>query len=160
MPAPSYVARPNIRRVMIPTTLKTLLLCIIFYVSVQLNLYLFVKYRVLATQPPVYISYAIASVLFLLLAIEVLNVYRKYTVIIYDFYPDRVELYGRKPATLQLASVSNVQLKRNLFDSFFKTGTLVFQPAFRIEHITEPEQVLAYAQGLIAQARGGGMRSY
>lgn len=155
MAGPSYVTRPNIRRVIIPTALQTLLLCIIFFISFQLNVRLFVKYRVLDAYPPSAVSFAVGGVLFLLFCIEMLNTYRKYTVMIYDFYPDRIEHYGKKPDMVQLAAVTDIRLKRNLFDAFFKTGSIIIKPNFSIEHIAEPQEVLAYVQRLVARAQQG-----
>jgi hypothetical protein len=140
----------------LPDAIKTFFLCGIFYAAIQLNLRLFLKYRVLTLRPPAYLHYAIAGVLLLLLIIEVLNTYRKHAVMVYDFYPDRIELYGRKPATLLFAGVSDVRLKRNPLDALFRTGTLVFTPDFLVEHVEEPEQVLAYVQALVARAQGRG----
>lgn len=153
MSGPSYVTRPNIRRVIIPIALQTLLLCIIFFISFQLNVRLFVKYRVLATYPPSVVSFAVAGVLFLLFCIELLNTYRKYTVMVYDFYPDRIELYGKKPNIVQLAVVTDIRLKQNVFDTFFKTGTILIKPTFSIEHVAEPQEVLAYVQRLVDHTR-------
>ncbi|GEM_PF-3920629 len=154
MPTAIYVARPDIRRVVIVDAIKTLLLCAIFYAAVWVNVYLFLRYRVLTVEPPAYLQYALIGLLLLLFAIEALTIYRKYTVMVYDFYPEHIELYGRKPQTMSWSMVEEVRLKRNLADCVFGTGTIILKPSFRIEHIEAPESVFTYVQRLVTQAKG------
>jgi len=154
MPTAIYVARPNIRRVVLVDAIKTLLLCGLFYAAVRVNIYLFLRYRVLSAEPPVYLQYAIIGVLLLLLVVELLTVYRKHTIMVYDFYPEHIELYGSKPQTLSWSMVEDVKLKRSLADRVFGTGTIILKPGFRIEHIEAPEAVFTYVQRLVTQAKG------
>ncbi len=149
---PNYSVRPSIKRAIIPHAFQTAFLCILFYAAVEINLRLFVSYRLLSS-PPSYVLIAIAGVLCLLFIIEMLNTYRRYVLTVYTFYPDRIEVYGRKTTTVSLASVVTISLKKNILDAPFRTGSLVFLPAFRLDHLENPEQFLGYVQGLVSQAR-------
>ncbi len=156
MVQPLYVARPDIRRVVIADAIVTTLLCIIFYSAIFINLQLLVRYAILSSMPPLMVHLAIGGVLLLLLVIELLTKYRKYTAVVYDIYPDRIEAYTRQLESIPLPSVTDVRLKRGLFDYLFNTGTIIFQPALRMEHIPQPREVLPYIQRLVAQAHSMG----
>lgn len=156
--APSYVIRPNIRRILVPDTLKTLLLCIIFYFAIKMNLRLFIKYRILNTAVPDYIYYLIISVLALLFVIELLNSYRKNSTAAYDFYPDRIEFYGPKSWTLYYNQIEQVKPKKNFIDRIFDTGTIQLASKIKIKNISYVDQIVQYINQL--RGYGGGYQQY
>ena len=151
MTEPLYIARPNIRRVVLVDALKTLILCAVFYAAILLNIQLLRTYTLLSSDPPFSIYLAIGGVLLLLFILEMLTVYRKYTIVVYDIYPDRIEAYSKQLEAIPLMNVTDVRLKRNVFDYVFDTGTIIFQPALRMEHIPSPNDVFPYIQRLVAQ---------
>ena len=150
--APTYVIRPNIRRILIPDTLKTLALCIVFYFAIKMNLSLFLKYRIINNVVPGYVYYLIMFVLSLLFVIELLNTYRKNSSAAYDFYPDRIEFYGPKPWTLYYNQIQQVEGKKNFLDNMFGTGTIKLTPKVSIDNIAYADQMVQY----INQLRGYG----
>ncbi len=150
--APTYVIRPNIRRILIPDTLKTIVLCVVFFFLIRLNLKLFVKYRIINTTIPDYAYYILIFILGLLFIIELLNTYRKNSTAAYDFYPDRIEYYGPKPWTLYYNQIQEITPNKNFLDNMFSTGTISLAPKIKIENIGYMDQMVQY----INQFRGFG----
>ena len=150
--APTYVIRPNIRRILVPDTLKTLVLCIVFFFAIKMNLGLFLKYRIINTTVPDYVYYLILFVLGLLFVIELLNTYRKNSAAAYDFYNDRIEFYGPKPWTVYYNQIQQVEPHKNFLDNMFGTGSIALAPKVKIENIAYADQMVNY----INQLRGQG----
>jgi len=155
MPQPLYSTKPNLKRVLIPDTLKTLILCLVFYFAIKINIDLFVKYRLIKFLVPDLVYTVIAVVLVLLFIIQILNNYRKHGLAHYVFYPAYLEFGGKKVQYLQYNQIPNIVLKHNFIDKIFKTGTIFISKQFKIESVKNAEQIKDYLSKLITASRGG-----
>ena len=145
---PQYELKQNVKRIIVPQFLKTLVLLAVLYFAVRLNLHL------MELEMPASINFLVIIILILLLVLQLFFTFRKTSKASYKFYPDRIEFPGKKPLTVFLINITNVTLKKDVFDKMFNTGTIVLEPGMKIKGVGNFDQVYTYVQKLVESAKG------
>ena len=147
MDLPLYSTKPNIVRVLVPKVLKLLGLAVLLYAGVWLNLF------VMSKQIPSSINYLIIAFIFLLVLVEILLTYLRTLKDKYYFFVGRLEFRGKQVRTLDFRYVTDMVVSENFVDKILGTGTIVVQPDFRIENISNCDKVFAYLQQLVQRVK-------
>ena len=147
MDLPLYSTKPSIVRVLIPKIFKLIGLAVLLYTGVWLNLF-FMKIKI-----PSYINYLIIAIIFVLVLIEALFTYMQTLKDKYYFFAGRVEFRGKLAKTLDFRYVTNMSVSKDLVDKVLGTGTIVVQPDFRVENVSNCDQVFSYLQQLVQRIR-------
>ncbi len=142
-----YTLKPNKKRAIIPRTIILFLLCVLFYLGIQLNLYL------LELEIADYIAILIMLTLFLLFALESLLNYSKIARITYYFFDDKITLQDKESKSLFYYNINNITIKRNLIDRLFNTATIVLAPGFSIKFINHYSQLHNWINQLVERAK-------
>lgn len=142
-----YVLKQSTIRILFSQFLKTFMLCLVFYAGIILN------FKLLNIKTEFYLHLLAVLILLALLLTQLFMTKKRLSTMMYEFYPDRIELVNKKPKTITFNSITTTTLKKNLLDTLFKTGTIVIKPDFKIEAVPYPEQVSAYIQKLIRYTR-------
>lgn len=143
---PQYAVRPNLVRILVPETVKLLLLGALFYVGIRLNIY-FMKMDLQAI-----VHYLIISIISALLITQWFATFTKVKRVKYEFYLSRLELHSKKgTSTLDYNDVDQARVKvdRNILDDLLGTGTIVFTESFKLRYVANYDQLSGYARKLI-----------
>jgi len=137
-----YSIRPLLRRVFVPHILRTLGLILVFAFAVILNLIL-LKVELGA------LIYAIVIVVMLIvLALDAILLYSNMNLVSYDFYPDRIDIKGKKEKSIMFKDMAEIKMQKNVFDNLFRTASLQLTAKYSLKALINPEQVRDYAQKL------------
>lgn len=147
MDLPLYSTKPSIVRVLVPKVLKLLGLAVLLYAGVWLNLWVMKK------NIPSSINYLIIAFIILLVLVEVLLTYLQTSKHKYYFFADRLEFRGKVAKNLDFRYVTNIFVSKNFVDKFLGTGTIIIEPDFRIENVSNCDQVFVYLQQLVERVR-------
>lgn len=142
----SYIISKDMGRIIIPQIVKTGILCLLFFVAIKVNLYLFVKYGILSTHPHKIVDLLIAAIIFLLFVIQIVMTYIRTIKCSYTFYEDRIE---QKKWSMHYNGVFDLRVTQDRLDKIFKTGTVNLAPGKALEHIKHSTQMVQYVQRLI-----------
>lgn len=137
-----YSVKPSVRRIVIPQILKLAGLCALFYLGVWANLWL------LGYEMPSWIGIVVISVLVLLAVVQVLITNKKAQDWRYSFYSNRIEYEGDRIVSVLFSEVEDVKVKRNVFDLFAGTATIVLSKKFKLKSIPNYKPVADYAYKL------------
>ena len=66
----------------------------------------------------------------------------------YEFYPNRIEHYGRRVQSILYSDVKGVKLKRNIFDNLTGTGTIILSHKFKMKNIKNFKEMQDYINNL------------
>ncbi|MBW2966606.1 hypothetical protein KY342_05885 [Candidatus Woesearchaeota archaeon] len=139
---PQYSLSQDLARTLIPKLLQLIGLGVVFYFAIWLNLYLLnakdstKNYTLIIT----------IIILFIAVIIELILIIIKISKNKYLFYQHKLEF---KDQSIPFVNVTNVYLQKNLLDKIFNTGTIILYPNFKIEKISNVNQVFYYVQKLV-----------
>ena len=68
----------------------------------------------------------------------------------YLFYLNKIEFKSRQ---IPFVNIKNVYLQKNFLDKIFNTGTIILYPDFKIEKISNVNQIFYYIQKLVQRAK-------
>jgi hypothetical protein len=128
----------------VPWILKLLALAILFYGGIYFN----VKYALGSQIPPI-INLFIFAFLIVLIATQVIIYHIKFGKFKYSFYTNRVEFEGKKVETFMFSDFQAAELKQNMFDRMFDTGSLKLTKSFSIGPVSGITQVKSYLEQLV-----------
>jgi hypothetical protein len=144
---PEYTIKPNVLRKATAQLLLMIVLSIVFYFGIYINIYL------LNIQIPQNIQILIITVLGLLVMIQVLLTYVQTSKIRYSIYRNRVQIETANPKYLMFNTIQDIQIKKNIFDNIFKTGTIILQPELKLEFVPNIDQTYSYLKQMIQYSR-------
>lgn len=142
----SYIISKDIGRMIIPQIVKTGFLCLIFFAAIKVNIFLFVKYRLVSMRPHAIVDLLIIAIIFLLFVIQVIITYIRTIKCRYTFYGDRIE---QKKWTIHYNEVTDLRVTQDRLDKIFKTGTVNLAPGKALEHIKHSTEMVQYVQRLM-----------
>jgi len=143
---PLYSLSPDLARILIPKLLQLIGLGIIFYFAIWLNLYL-LDVKDTTKNYTLIISIII---LFIAVIVELVLVVIKTKNNKYLFYPNKLEFKGQP---IPFVNIANVYLQKNFLDKIFNTGTIILHPNFKMEKISNTNQIFYYTQKLVQRAK-------
>jgi hypothetical protein len=153
MELPQYTLRPNTNRMVVPWVLKLLGLAILFYAGIYLNIRFVAKYLRISflsnAEIPAYVNLLIFAFLIVLVVTQVILYRVKFGKFKYSFYTNRVEFEGKKTETFMFTEFQQAELKQNLFDRMFDTGSIRLSRSFSIGPVSGVSQVKAYLEQLV-----------
>jgi len=138
-----YTLKPNKKRIIIPRTLEAFCLCIIFYLGIQLNLYL------LQISISFYVDFLIVSILIILCGLDFFLNYSKTARLTYSFFDDKLSIENKGSESLFYQYVDNLTIKRNFVDKLFGTATIVLTPEFSIKFINDYSPLYDWIRQLV-----------
>lgn len=144
MELPQYTLRPNTNRMVVPWIFKLLGLSAMFYAGIYFN----VKF-IFNSGIPAAINVLIFATLLVLIVIQLIIYNLRFGKFQYLFYTNRVEFQGKKTETFFFNDFTNVELKQNIFDKMFNTGSLKLSKQFEIGPISSVTQIKSYFERLI-----------
>ena len=144
MELPQYTLRPNTNRMVVPWILKLLALAILFYGGIYFN----VRYALGSQIPPI-INLFIFAFLMVLIATQVIIYHIKFGKFKYSFYANRIEFEGKKVETFMFSDFRAAELKQNVFDRMFDTGSLKLSKSFSVGPVSGITQVKNYLEQLV-----------
>ncbi len=142
-----YTLKPNKKRAIIPKVISVLFLCILFYLGIQLNLYL------LEVPISTFTAVLIISALFILFVFESIMTYSKADRLTYYFHDDKLTVQNKELRSIDYLDVQNTSIKQNLVDKVFNTGTIILAPDFSIKFINNSSQLYNWINQLVARSR-------
>jgi len=143
METPNYSIKPSLARIFIPRTINLIILAALFYLGIRINFIVFNK-----NFPSMINTITLAAITTLIIAdILITNIKNKDSKIY--FFNDRIETRGKQPGTINLARISNTEVKKNIYDKMLKTGNITLSNGQSIENIRYPERVNQYITQLI-----------
>jgi hypothetical protein len=143
---PQYALSQDLARVLIPKLLQLIGLGIVFYFAIWLNLYL-LDAEDSAKNYTLIISLII---LFIAVIIELVLIIAKTSKNKYLFYLNKIEFKSRQ---IPFVNIKNVYLQKNFLDKIFNTGTIILYPVFKIEKISNINQIFYYIQKLVQRTK-------
>ncbi len=143
---PEYAVKPNTARIVFPQIILTALLAGVFYAGIAVNVYL------LGVSTPLSIKILIMAVLSLLVVIQALLSYVSSTKTKYLVYKNKIQIEGIKPVYVMFNTVQELKAKRNIFDKFFKTGTIVAGDV-KIKAVPNFDSVFMYVKQMVQYSR-------
>ncbi|MBR9691088.1 hypothetical protein GOV08_05385 [Candidatus Woesearchaeota archaeon] len=148
METPQYTLYLSIPRILIPKSLTLIFLGGFLYFGVWLNL-LILNYII----PADYHLYIILGIIVLVVMQAILN-YIKFSNYKYYFYKDRLIFEGKKQLTIMLNQVQNLAFSKDVIDKIFNTGIIILAPVHKIKYVKNTNQVYFYLQKLVQYAQG------
>jgi hypothetical protein len=145
MELPQYTLRPSTNRMVAPWILKLLGLSILFYAGIYFN----VKYM-LDMSIPAYINLFIFAFLIVLVLTQIILYKVKFGKYKYLFYTNRIDYEGKKTETFLFNNFQSADLKQNVFDKMFGTGSIRLSKDFIIGPVANVKQVQGYLDQLVA----------
>jgi len=142
-----YTLKPNKKRAVIPRTITLFLLCVLFYLGIQLNFYL------LEIEIPDYTAILIMTTILLLFALESVLNYSKIARLTYSFFDDKIAIQNKESESLFYYNIRNIAVKRNLADKLFDTAELILSPNFSIKFINNYPQLYNWVQQLVERSK-------
>ncbi|MBW2966965.1 hypothetical protein KY362_00615 [Candidatus Woesearchaeota archaeon] len=143
MELPQYMLKPNINRMVVPSAFQLFGLALLFYAGV------YFLTMSMGLNVPGYINLFIIAFLVVLIVAQLFLYHMKFGKYKYEFYTNRIEFSGKKPATFMFTDFQQAELKQNLFDKMFNTGSIKLGKDFKIGPITNPERVKSYTEKLV-----------
>jgi hypothetical protein len=143
MEFPQYQATPDTTRLIFPHVFKLLFLSAAFYGGIW-----FLTWTLRYSIPNI-VNILIAAFLLILIVMQVLIYNSRFSKFKYVFYGTRVEAHTDNDETFYFNSFQNAIVKRNIFDAFFGTGTVLLYPNFRIGPVANPVQMKDYLVQLV-----------
>lgn len=143
-----YSVKPSVRRIVIPQILRLVGLCTLFYFGVWVNLWL------LSYEMPSWLGIVVVAVLVLLAVVQVLITHKKAQDWRYSFYSNRIEYEGDKISSVVFSEVEDVKIKRNVFDLFAGTATIILSKKFKLRNIPDYKPVADYTYKLTQSFKG------
>ncbi|MBI4738783.1 hypothetical protein HY772_04420 [Candidatus Woesearchaeota archaeon] len=144
MELPQYALRPNTNRLVVPWIFKLLGLSAIFYAGIYINVKLLFHAGI-----PAAINVLIFACLLVLIVIQLIMYNVRFGKYQYLFYTNRVEFQGKKTDIFMFNEFTEVDLKQNLFDKMFNTGSLKLSKEFEIGPISSVTQIKSYFERLV-----------
>lgn len=133
----------SLKRILFPRALALMFLGGFFYFGIYLNL------KILnISVPSEYHVYILGGIGVLLVLQGVLN-YLKFTSYRYLFYKDRMIFQGKKDVVILYGEIQNLVFKRDFLDNLFNTGSIDLIPKHKMKYIENTNQVYFYVQKLI-----------
>jgi len=143
MDLPQYTLKPNIKRVLVPNFFVLLFLGLFFYFALWLN------FTLLNKELPDNINLLIVAILALLLVLQAVLSYMKFSKARYLFFADRIQYVTNKTKVIYFNQVRGISFKRNFIDKLFNCGTIRIEPGFEIKYVPNSNQIYVYIQQLI-----------
>ena len=153
MEVPQYTLRPSTNRMVAPWILKLLGLAIVFYVGIYLNVKLILKMSI-----PAYINLFIFAFLILLVVSQVIIYHVRFGKYKFKFYTNRVDYEAKKTSTFLFSQFESIDLKQNMFDKMFNTGSILLNKDFVIGPIANAKQMKTYLEQLVAYYKNSQQR--
>jgi|GEM_PF-6649890 len=147
MDFPQYTIREHPLRAALPQFFKLAFLCTIFYVGILMNLYL------LRIETSKYITILIWVMLGIIILLQVILTYVRASKITYLVFQNRIESPSTKQTPIFYPNIASSKIKKGFFDTFFSTGTIVFEPKFTIKNIKTPEEIHNYINQMISYSK-------
>lgn len=143
METPSYSTKPNIVRILLPKILGLLGLSVLLYAGVRVNFFVF------DIEFPNWINLAVILVILVLAAADVFltNMKNKNNKIY--FFNDRIEIRGKEQNTIMLGTITNAEVKKDLFDKILKTGSIILSNGEVIKNLKYPDRIQQYIMQLL-----------
>jgi hypothetical protein len=91
----------------------------------------------------------VVAVLVLLAVVQILITHKKAQDWRYSFYSNRIDYEGDKISSVVFSEVGDVKIKRNVFDLFAGTATLILSKKFKLRNIPDYKPVADYAYKLV-----------
>ena len=146
MEQPQYVLKPDLKRLFIPQIFKLIAFGALLYLGVYINS---IVLEISLDKNMLNIIY---SAIILIILLDLVLIYLRYSKSEYDFYLDRVEINGKKPRIVYFQDISRIGFKRNFFDKLFNTGTIVFD-GVELKSVENSNKVYFYIQKLVDYGR-------
>ncbi|MFC1723299.1 hypothetical protein ACFL0V_04115 [Nanoarchaeota archaeon] len=147
MELPQYTLHHTIKRMVVPRVITLLILSPLFYVGI------FVNAKLLNFEIPSFVAVFIILVLVVMVVVQSVLNYVRFQKYRYLFYTNRIDYEGKKPATFLFANFQQVELKQNIFDKMFNTGSIKLSKEFSIGPIANVQQIKAYMEQLVQYYR-------
>ena len=146
METPSYSTKPNLSRILIPRIIKLLLLSALLYLGVRIN------YIVFGAEFPGIINLIVVILILVLIAADIFLAHMKNKENKIYFFNDRIEIRGKNHNTINLALVSNAEVKMNMLDKMLNTGDIKLNNGEKIKNLNYPERIRQYILQLIRRS--------
>ena len=142
-----YTARPDLKRIIIPEVLKTLILCLVFFAGV-------VAMIVSLRMTPHKLTYpGVGVLLVILFIVQIILTVVKMKKVRYEYYPTNIKILDDKPKTILLREIEEVTLKTNAIDKIFKTATIQLGTKGHLDYLKNTSQSFPYTQKLVAMSK-------
>ena len=154
MELPQYTLYLSLPRILIPKALILMCLGGFLYLGVWLNLLIL---NIII--PAEYHMYIILGIGVLVVMQGILN-YLKFSNYRYLFYRDRVIYEGKNEKAIMLSDIQNIGFGKNFVDNIFNTGTITLSPAHKMRYVANTNQVYFYLQKLVQYAQSPYRQAY
>ncbi len=144
---PAYVLKQSLQRVFAQAIVKAILMLIALYYVIVLLFQMFAYQRTAA------LTFTVFMFLGLLFLTEMLLTLNKVRNTTYKVYSDKIEVETRKLVMVDLADVSMFSFKRNLFDRWFHTVTIILTPQVKLEALNDNNQFIFTLQKMIQRQK-------
>lgn len=143
MEVAQYSVKPSIASILLPQFFKLIALCAVFYGGVWVNFFL------LGKKLPLWINILVIFLLIALLGGQLFITKRRAGDFRYEFFPNRIEFYGKKLQSILYSEIQQIEVKQSFFDLLTGTGSVVLSKDFKISNISNYEEVKDYIQRLV-----------
>jgi hypothetical protein len=143
---PKFKTRPKPSRYLITKII------VLFFLGILLYIGIYVNYWVVGSAIPEILNGIFIAGIIMLLALEIILCYVKYSQYYYLFYNQRVELRELKVSSIDYSRIVKLSFDDNLIDKWFKTSTIILQlddtsnKMIKIRHITNGNQIYFFLQ--------------
>lgn len=143
MELPLYTLNLSLPRVLIPKSISLIMLGGLLYFGVWLNLLIL---NIII--PGIYHVYIAVFIVILVLLQAILN-YLKYSNYKYLFFKDKIIYEGKTELIINYRDVQNLAFSKDFFDNIFNTGTIIMSPVHKIQYVANTNQMYFYVQKLL-----------
>jgi hypothetical protein len=146
MELPIYSIKQNSARILLPRVIILLLLSGMLYLGIRVNFYVFNM-----DFPDMINTVVTAGIIILAVADVFMTKSRNRENKVY-FFSDRIEIRGKDNSVIMLGTVRDAEVRKNLFDMLFRTGTVALSSGQTIKNINYPDRIRDYIVQLIRRA--------
>jgi len=149
MEEPQYSVSPSVGAVAVMQIAQLVLLCGFFYAGIIVNLS-FLKMAL-----PLWANLLAIVLLVFLSAVQIVITISKAKKYRYDFYPNRIEFYGKRLQSILYSEIGAVKTRRDFADLLAGTAMIVLSKKFKIKNIKNCRQIQEYINNLVQAFSSG-----
>jgi hypothetical protein len=146
MELPIYSIKQNSARVLLPRIFMLLLLSAMLYLGIRINFYVFSM-----DFPDMINTIVTAGIIILIVADVFMAKSRSKNNKVY-FFSDRIEIRGKDSIAIMLGTVRDAEVRKNVFDIIFRTGSIALSSGETIKNINYPDRIKDYIMQLIRRS--------
>ena len=144
---PKYIVRPKPNRFLIDKVLILLLLGGLLYLGV------FVNYYLLDTNIPTYWNIIIVVGIVIILALELILCYLKYSNYSYEFHEEYIKIADAKSKTINYHDILTVEYSANIIDKKLNIATIILKlkdgSNVKLKYLDNPNQAFTWIQKML-----------